>query len=90
MNSKFWVIRYEMCDSNFSLSISLTPSLLCFHLDLAEKKKLRLGLGPPEKRDLVNPFSCSFVSSPLFSTLTSTIFYLHFLLFGQPSKPLLC
>ena len=61
-----------------------------FSLRLGREKKLDLELAPPEKQDLVNPFSCSFVSSPLLSTLTSTIFYLHFLLFGQPSKPLLC
>ena len=47
MNLRFWVIRWEMCNSNFSISISFTPPLLCFHLDLD------LDLAPPEKRDLV-------------------------------------
>ena len=38
----------------FQPYLFLTPSQLCFHLDLAEKKKLDLDLAPPEKRDLVN------------------------------------
>ena len=55
-----------MCNSNFG--ISLTPSLLCFHLDL--------DLAPPEKRDLVN-------GQPLKLLLCqfSIIFYFYFYYF---------
>ena len=68
MNLRFWVIRQEMCNSNFSISISITPSLLCFHLDL--------DLAPPEKRDLVN-------GQPLKLLLCqfSIIFYFYFYYF---------